>query len=60
MNVTHYPNNTISATNNITHIGQLFWNSELRDAVEETYPYNTNTQAITTNDDDMWDIVAAG
>ncbi|KAI5235957.1 aromatic compound dioxygenase [Aureobasidium subglaciale] len=60
MNVARFPNNTISATNNITHIGQLFWNSELREAVEEVYPYNTNTQAVTSNADDMWDIVAAG
>ncbi|THW40413.1 aromatic compound dioxygenase [Aureobasidium pullulans] len=60
MNVTRFRNNTISATNNITHIGQLFWNSELREAVEEVYPYNTNTQAVTSNADDMWDIVAAG
>ncbi|KAI5261987.1 aromatic compound dioxygenase [Aureobasidium subglaciale] len=60
MNVTVFPNNTISATNNITHIGQLFWDTALRAAVEEVYPYNTNTQAVTTNDDDMWDIVQAG
>ncbi|CAD0090140.1 unnamed protein product [Aureobasidium vineae] len=60
MNVTVFPNNTISATNNITHIGQLFWDTALRAAVEEVYPYNTNTQAVTTNDEDMWDIVQAG
>ncbi|KAG9696138.1 aromatic compound dioxygenase, partial [Aureobasidium melanogenum] len=60
MNATRFPNNTISTNGNITHIGQLFWNSELREAVEQVYPYNTNTQAITSNADDMWDIVAAG
>ncbi|KAI4852806.1 aromatic compound dioxygenase [Aureobasidium sp. EXF-8845] len=60
MNVTVFPNNTISATNNITHIGQLFWDTALRAAVEEVYPYNTNTQAVTNNDEDMWDIVQAG
>ena len=60
MNVTRFPNNTISATNNITHIGQLFWNTDLRAAVEETYPYNTNTVEVTSNADDMWGIVAAG
>ena len=27
--------------------------------VEETYPYNTNTQAITSNAEDMWSIVQA-
>lgn len=59
MNVTVFPNNTISDTNNITHIGQLFWNEELRTAVEAVYPYTTNEQAVTTNADDMWDIVQA-
>jgi hypothetical protein len=43
----------------VSHIGQLFYNEDLRSAVEETYPYNTNTQAITTNADDMWSIVQA-
>ncbi|TKX24568.1 dioxygenase-like protein 1 [Elsinoe australis] len=60
MNVTVQPNATITATNNITHIGQIFWNEDLRTAVEATYPYNTNTQAVTSNADDMWDIVQAG
>lgn len=59
MNVTVYPNNTIADGNNVTHIGQLFYNEELRSAVEATYPYNTNTQAVTSNADDMWDIVQA-
>lgn len=59
MNVTVLANQTI-ANGNVTHIGQLFWNEELRTAVEETYPYNTNTQAVTSNADDMWDIVQAG
>jgi len=38
----------------ISHVGQLFFPQELKDAVEATYPYNTNTQAVTTNDEDMW------
>ncbi|OCK85613.1 aromatic compound dioxygenase [Lepidopterella palustris CBS 459.81] len=38
----------------VAHIGQLFFDEELRSAVEETYPYNTNTQVITSNEDDMW------
>ncbi|KAF4300690.1 putative gpi anchored [Botryosphaeria dothidea] len=59
MNVTVYPNNTIADGNNITHIGQLFWDEDLRTAVEDTYPYTTNTQAVTSNADDMWDIVQA-
>lgn len=31
----------------------------LRSAVEDTYPYNTNTQDITSNAEDMWSIVQA-
>jgi len=61
MNVTVYPNNTISHdTGNITHIGQLFWDESLRSAVEATYPYSTNTQDVVTNDADMWAPVQAG
>jgi protocatechuate 3,4-dioxygenase beta subunit len=58
-NVTLMANGTIQG-GAVSHIGQLFWNEELRSAVEATYPYNTNTQAITTNADDMWSIVQAG
>ncbi|KAF2848267.1 aromatic compound dioxygenase [Plenodomus tracheiphilus IPT5] len=43
----------------VTHIGQLFWPEELRSAVEATIPYNENTQAITSNDEDMWTVVQA-
>ncbi|KAL4778611.1 Intradiol ring-cleavage dioxygenase [Aspergillus varians] len=46
-------------TGSVAHIGQLFWNEVLRSAVEEVSPYNTNTQAITTNADDMWSIEQA-
>ena len=34
------------------HIGQLFWDQDLINAVESTYPYNTNTIDITENADD--------
>ena len=57
-NVTVLENGTISG-GGVSHIGQLFWNEELRSAVELTYPYNTNTQAVTSNADDMWSIVQA-
>lgn len=60
MNYTVFDNGTINAENNITHIGQLFWGEDIRAAVEATSPYKTNTQAITTNDEDMWSIVQAG
>ncbi|KAL4926388.1 intradiol ring-cleavage dioxygenase [Aspergillus undulatus] len=46
-------------TGSVAHIGQLFWNEVLRSAVEETSPYNQNTQAITSNADDMWSIEQA-
>jgi len=38
----------------VAHIGQLFFDESLQSAVEATYPYNTNTQLVTSNDDDMW------
>ena len=57
-NVTVLPNNTIQG-GSVSHIGQLFWNEALRSAVEATYPYNTNTQAVTSNAEDMWSIVQA-
>ncbi|KAI0600999.1 Intradiol ring-cleavage dioxygenase [Biscogniauxia sp. FL1348] len=43
----------------VAHIGQLFWPDDLRAEVEATEPYTQNTQALTTNDDDMWSILAA-
>ncbi|KAL5344061.1 Intradiol ring-cleavage dioxygenase [Aspergillus crustosus] len=46
-------------TGSVAHIGQLFWNEVLCSAVEELSPYNTNTQAITTNADNMWSIEQA-
>ncbi|CAG8049148.1 unnamed protein product [Penicillium nalgiovense] len=60
LNATLLPNKTILAdTGSVAHIGQLFWNEVLRSAVEDTYPYNTNTQDITSNAEDMWSIVQA-
>ncbi|KAL4744659.1 hypothetical protein BDW72DRAFT_208836 [Aspergillus terricola var. indicus] len=46
-------------TGSVAHIGQLFWNEVLRSAVEDTYPYNTNTQEIVSNADDMWSVEQA-
>ncbi|KAF3391673.1 hypothetical protein F1880_007946 [Penicillium rolfsii] len=60
LNATLLPNKTLEVgTGSVAHIGQLFWNEVLRSAVEETYPYNTNTQAITTNAEDMWSVLQA-
>ncbi|KAH8674127.1 Intradiol ring-cleavage dioxygenase [Xylariales sp. PMI_506] len=59
-NATVEPNGTISVWNApVAHIGQLFWPDDLRAEVETTYPYTANTQALTTNDEDMWSIVQA-
>lgn len=52
-NVTILPNNTITG-GRVSHIGQLFYPDDLRADVEANYPYNTNTVALTTNDEDQW------
>jgi protocatechuate 3,4-dioxygenase beta subunit len=57
-NVSVLANETIQG-GAVTHIGQLFWPETLRSAVEATFPYNTNTQAVTSNAEDMWSIVQA-
>jgi hypothetical protein len=59
-NASVQPNGTISVWDApVAHIGQLFYPDDLRAEVEATYPYNTNTQALTTNDEDMWSILQA-
>ncbi|KAH9824633.1 Intradiol ring-cleavage dioxygenase, core [Teratosphaeria destructans] len=61
MNATVLANGTLAnGTGAVTHIGQLFYPEALRSAVEAVHPYNTNTQTIVSNDDDMWSIVQAG
>ncbi|CAD6442386.1 95c11c3a-75a2-4e76-b0d9-60b73cbb9c01 [Sclerotinia trifoliorum] len=57
-NVTVFPNNTIQG-GAVTHIGQVFYNEVLRTAVEATYPYNTNTQPITSNANDTYSVIQA-
>lgn len=57
-NSTVYVNQTISV-GTVSHIGQLFYPDILREDVEALYPYTLNTQAITTNDEDMWAKVQA-
>ncbi|KAH0013408.1 aromatic compound dioxygenase, partial [Aureobasidium melanogenum] len=52
-NGTVYDNGTYSG-GTISHVGQLFFDESLKSAVYDTYPYTTNTQSYTTNDDDMW------
>ncbi|KAI9035829.1 intradiol ring-cleavage dioxygenase [Aspergillus affinis] len=61
LNATLHPNNNtlVVGTGSVAHIGQLFWNEVLRSAVEDTYPYTTNTQDITSNAEDMWSVEQA-
>ncbi|KAF4970252.1 hypothetical protein FZEAL_10087 [Fusarium zealandicum] len=59
-NATLMPNGTISVWDApVAHIGQLFWPETLRSAVEATSPYNTNTQSVTSNEEDMWSVIQA-
>lgn len=38
----------------ITHVGQIFFDEDLRAKVETTAPYSTNNITTVTNDADMW------
>ncbi|KAL4889535.1 Intradiol ring-cleavage dioxygenase [Aspergillus ambiguus] len=51
LNATVLANNTLSG-GTVPHIGQLFWDQDLINAVEATSPYNTNDVTLTTNDED--------
>jgi hypothetical protein len=42
----------ISHAGTIAHIGQFFYNETWNDQVFELYPYNTNTNERTYNDED--------
>lgn len=44
-------NNTLTS-GSAAHVGQVFWDQDLINAVEATSPYNTNTISITENADD--------
>jgi hypothetical protein len=50
-NGTLFSNGTyVSST--VSHVGQLFFDQSLGDAVEKYAPYNANTQSLTENEDD--------
>ncbi|POM74074.1 Extracellular dioxygenase [Phytophthora palmivora] len=51
-------NNTYSG-GSVVHVGQFFFDDSLIAKVEKVTPYSTNTQAVTSNVDDMWLIKAA-
>ncbi|RYP53758.1 hypothetical protein DL768_001358 [Monosporascus sp. mg162] len=51
---TRLPNNTFVYTEGApTHIGQLYFDQDLIDAVERTGPYNTNRNELTPNAEDV-------
>lgn len=51
LNASVLPNNTLTG-GTVAHVGQIFWDQDLINAVEATYPYNTNNITITPNADD--------
>jgi len=51
LNATLLSNSTLSG-GTVSHIGQVFWDQDLINAVEATYPYNTNNVTLTTNAED--------
>ncbi|KAJ5638470.1 hypothetical protein N7528_000860 [Penicillium herquei] len=51
LNTTLLPNNTL-AGGYYPHIGQFFYDQDLIEKVEATYPYNTNTIPQTSNKED--------
>lgn len=60
INATVQCNGTVSVWDAaVAHIGQLFWPEDLRADVESTAPYTKNTQALTTNEEDMWSVLQA-
>ncbi|KAF2176559.1 extracellular dioxygenase-like protein [Zopfia rhizophila CBS 207.26] len=52
LNATVLPNSTITG-GTVSHVGQLFFDQSLISAVKATTPYNTNTQPLTTNEQDF-------
>lgn len=46
-------NNTITGGTTAAHVGQLFFDQDLISQVEATSAYSSNTQALTTNAEDM-------
>lgn len=50
--ITANDNGTLSGSNAM-HVGQFYFDQTLIDTVETTYPYSTNTQEVTTNEEDV-------
>ncbi|KAJ6100437.1 Intradiol ring-cleavage dioxygenase [Penicillium canescens] len=51
LNATFLPNNTVSG-GTVAYAGQFFWDQNLIDLVEISYPYDTNTMPLQRNIDD--------
>ncbi|KIY66130.1 aromatic compound dioxygenase [Cylindrobasidium torrendii FP15055 ss-10] len=51
-NGTFFENGTFTS-DEVSHVGQIFFDQSLISEVELTAPYNTNTQELTTNSDDQ-------
>ncbi|TDZ74427.1 hypothetical protein CTRI78_v000810 [Colletotrichum trifolii] len=52
LDATARPQNNTLTSSHAAHIGQLFWDQDLVEAVEALHPYNTNAVAVTLNADD--------
>jgi hypothetical protein len=51
-NATLQANETLGLDNYASHVGQTFFDQTLITAVEKTEPYASNTQPLTTNEED--------
>ncbi|KAJ2896716.1 hypothetical protein MKZ38_005286 [Zalerion maritima] len=51
-NASELANGTIMDTT-ASHVGQMFFDQDLISGVEDTSPYSTNTQELTTNEEDL-------
>ncbi|KPM34841.1 hypothetical protein AK830_g11725 [Neonectria ditissima] len=51
-NATLLANQTLGSENYASHVGQAFFDQDLITDVETLAPYNTNTQELTTNEED--------
>ncbi|EGX48172.1 hypothetical protein AOL_s00081g35 [Orbilia oligospora ATCC 24927] len=49
---TVHANGTYSGHGRVTHVGQLFFDEDLKSTVKDLAPYNTNTQSVISNERD--------
>lgn len=53
INATAFSNGTLIDTTHVGHVGQAFFDQDLLTQVEATSAYSSNTQTVTTNEEDM-------